>query len=80
MFYGGLNYQVEHHLFPSMPRPHLAAASTLVRQYCEEFKVPYTVATMRESYAQVITYLNKVGLSGRDPFECPMVTQLRPNF
>jgi hypothetical protein len=35
---------------------------------------------MRESYAQVITYLNKVGLSGRDPFECPMVTQLRPNF
>ncbi len=80
MFYGGLNYQVEHHLFPSMPRPHLAAASKLVRQYCEEYKVPYTVATMRESYAQVITYLNKVGLSGRDPFECPMVTQLRPNF
>lgn len=80
MFYGGLNYQVEHHLFPSMPRPHLARASKIVRRYCAEFNIPYTVASVRESYAQVITYLNKVGLSGRDPFECPMVAQLRPNF
>lgn len=80
MFYGGLNYQVEHHLFPSMPRPHLAAASKVVQRYCEEFNVPYTVASMRQSYSQVITYLNKVGLSGRDPFECPMVSQMRPQF
>ncbi len=80
MFYGGLNYQVEHHLFPNMPRPHLAQASKIVRRYCAEFNVPYTVASMRQSYSQVITYLNKVGLSGRDPFECPMVSQMRPNF
>ena len=79
-FYGGLNYQVEHHLFPSMARPNLHAASLLVRKYCEELSVPYTVTTMRHSYAQVITYLNKVGLSGRDPFECPMVADLRPQF
>ena len=75
--YGGLNYQVEHHLFPSMPRPNLHAVSQIVRQYCAEHQIPYTVATVRESYASVIRYLNKVGLSARDPFECPMISSLR---
>lgn len=75
--FGGLNYQVEHHLFPSMPRANLAAVSAIVRNYCAEHRIPYTIATVRESYAQVITYLNKVGLSARDPFDCPMVTQFR---
>ena len=31
---GGLNYQVEHHLFPNMPRPHLAKAREIVREHC----------------------------------------------
>ncbi|WP_353616708.1 acyl-CoA desaturase [Arthrobacter sp. AQ5-05] len=76
--YGGLNYQVEHHLFPSMPRANLAAVAHIVREYCDELKVPYTVATPKQSYAQVISHLNKVGLSARDPFECPMVDEYRP--
>src|SRR5262249_13634203 len=33
---GGLNYQIEHHLFPSMPRPHLRLAQPIVRQFCAE--------------------------------------------
>jgi fatty acid desaturase len=33
---GGLNYQVEHHLFPSMPRPNLRRAQHLVRSFCGE--------------------------------------------
>ena len=75
--YGGLNYQVEHHLFPSMPRANLHAVSQIVREYCAEHHIPYTVATVKESYASVIRYLNKVGLSARDPFECPMISSLR---
>lgn len=75
--YGGLNYQVEHHLFPSMPRANLAGVSKIVRTYCAEHQIPYTVASVRESYAQVISYLNKVGLSARDPFECPMISGYR---
>ena len=63
--FGGLNYQVEHHLFPSMPRANLAPVARIVREYCHELKVPYTVASVSQSYAQVITYLNKVGLSAR---------------
>ncbi|MCC3292607.1 acyl-CoA desaturase [Arthrobacter sp. zg-Y1110] len=78
-FMGGLNYQAEHHLFPSMPRPHLARAAELTRAYCAEHQIPYTETTLLRSYANVITYLNKVGLSGRDPFECPMVSTYRPS-
>ena len=36
---GGLNYQIEHHLFPSMPRPNLKRAQPLVRDYCDRHQV-----------------------------------------
>jgi fatty acid desaturase len=32
---GGLNYQIEHHLFPSMPRPNLRRSQTIVKEFCE---------------------------------------------
>jgi len=74
---GGLNYQVEHHLFPSMPRPHLAKAREIVREHCRTLDVPYTETTLWRSYAIVIAYLNEVGLAARDPFECGMVARFR---
>src|SRR5580692_9105805 len=39
---GGLNYQIEHHLFPSMPRPSLRRAQGLVAAFCADRGVPYT--------------------------------------
>ena len=39
---GGLNYQIEHHLFPSMPRPNLRQVQPIVREYCEVHGVTYT--------------------------------------
>jgi fatty acid desaturase len=48
---GGLNYQVEHHLFPSMPRPNLRRAQRLVRQFCHEIGLPYTETSLIDSYA-----------------------------
>ena len=76
-FMGGLNYQIEHHLFPNMPRPHLRQAQEIVREYCETHKIPYTETRLFESYGIVIRYLNEVGLAARDPFDCPMVSQYR---
>ena len=75
--FGGLNYQVEHHLFPNMPRPHLAKAREIVREYARTLDVPYTETTILQSYGIVIKYLNRVGLAARDPFDCPMVNQFR---
>ncbi|GIG30623.1 fatty acid desaturase family protein [Cellulomonas marina] len=75
---GGLNYQVEHHLFPSMPRPHLKRAAEIVKAHCAEHGVPYTETGLVESYRIVVRYLNRVGLAARNPFECPMVQSYRP--
>jgi fatty acid desaturase len=76
---GGLNYQVEHHLFPSMPRFHLAQARQLVIDHCQAHGVPYTEVSLPKSYAAVIEYLNRVGLAARDPFACPIASQLGRN-
>jgi fatty acid desaturase len=75
--YGGLNFQIEHHLFPNMPRPHLRKARVLVREHCRSLGVPYTEASMVSSYRIVIGYLNRVGLAARDPFDCPLAGQMR---
>lgn len=74
---GGLNYQIEHHLFPSMPRPNLKRAQPIVRAYCFDNGVPYLEVGLLESYGIVVRYLNDVGLKARDPFDCPLASQLR---
>ncbi|MFC7624657.1 fatty acid desaturase family protein [Microlunatus sp. GCM10028923] len=75
-FMGGLNYQIEHHLFPSMPRPHLRRAAQIVREHCRQVKLPYIETSLPASYARVVKYLNEVGLHARDPFDCPAARSL----
>jgi fatty acid desaturase len=58
---GGLNYQIEHHLFPNMPRPNLRRAQPLIRAFCTRHNIPYTEATMFGSYAEAIRHLHHVG-------------------
>ncbi|MDQ1006508.1 fatty acid desaturase [Streptomyces sp. V4I23] len=60
-FLGSLNYQIEHHLFPSMPRPHLALARPLVRAHCRALAVPYTETGLIDSYRQALGHLHDVG-------------------
>jgi fatty acid desaturase len=62
---GGLNYQIEHHLFPSMPRPNLRRAQTLVAAFCADRGVPYARASLIGSYAQVLRHLDSVGRPAR---------------
>jgi fatty acid desaturase len=58
---GGLNYQIEHHLFPNMPRPNLRHAQPLVRAFCAQHDLPYAEAGLFGSYAQAIRHLHTVG-------------------
>jgi fatty acid desaturase len=58
---GGLNYQIEHHLFPSMPRPNLRRAQTLVRGFCHEHGVAYCETTILRSWRHVLSHLDDVG-------------------
>ncbi|MEP7762386.1 acyl-CoA desaturase [Sanguibacter sp. 25GB23B1] len=74
---GGLNYQIEHHLFPSMPRVSLRHAQPIIAAFCAEKDVKYTQTGLFESYGIVIRYLNEVGLGARDTFTCPLVQSHR---
>ncbi|MFD3946619.1 fatty acid desaturase family protein [Streptomyces sp. NPDC058579] len=60
-FLGGLNYQIEHHLFPSMPRPHLRLAQPAVRAHCRTVGISYTETGFVESYRQALGHLHEVG-------------------
>ncbi|MFD4631112.1 fatty acid desaturase family protein [Streptomyces sp. NPDC058284] len=60
-FLGGLNYQIEHHLFPSMPRPHLRLAQPVVRAHCARVDMSYAEAGFVDSYRQVLRHMYEVG-------------------
>jgi fatty acid desaturase len=61
VLYGGLNYQIEHHLFPSMPTPSLRRAQPIVEQYCADLGVSYLSTGMRASYGQALRSLHQAG-------------------
>jgi fatty acid desaturase len=58
---GGLNYQIEHHLFPNMPRASLRHAQPLVRAHCEALGLPYCETSLLGSYRVALTHLNAMG-------------------
>lgn len=58
---GGLNYQIEHHLFPNMPTPNLRHAQRIVRDYCAEIGVPYHETGLIASYREALAHLHRVG-------------------
>jgi fatty acid desaturase len=76
---GGLNFQIEHHLFPSMARPHLRATRKLVREACREQGIAYTETSLARAYVIVLTYLRDIGMySGQlASFDCPAAGQYR---
>ncbi|WP_114854970.1 acyl-CoA desaturase [Brachybacterium sp. YJGR34] len=74
---GGLDLQIEHHLFPRMPSGHLRKVRPLVQEFCAERGITYTETSLPASYRIIVRYLNDVGLGHADPMECPLASQLR---
>ena len=58
---GGLNHQIEHHLFPNMPTPNLRRAVPIVRDYCAEIGVGYEQTGLIDSYTRALRHLHRVG-------------------
>jgi fatty acid desaturase len=58
---GGLNHQIEHHLFPSMPSPNLRKAKPIVQAYCAQTGVQYVECSLATSYALALRHLHEVG-------------------
>jgi fatty acid desaturase len=61
-WYGGLNYQIEHHLFPSMPRQNLKNAHQVVKAFCQEHEVSYYETSSFRSYKEILSFLHGIGV------------------
>jgi fatty acid desaturase len=75
---GGLNYQIEHHLFPSMPRPSLRRSQALIKEFCLQRGLPYCEASFGGSYAQALRYLNTIGKPPRPIPGAPLLASAVP--
>ncbi|MFJ3309376.1 fatty acid desaturase family protein [Streptomyces sp. NPDC086549] len=60
-FMGGLNYQIEHHLFPSMPTTALRQAQRITEQYCAELGIPYHQTGLVASHREALRHLRSAG-------------------
>ena len=60
-WYGGLNYQIEHHLFPRMPRNNLRLAQPIVKDFCRAHAIAYHETSVLQSYGEILQHLHEVG-------------------
>jgi fatty acid desaturase len=60
-WYGGLNYQIEHHLFPSMPRNKLREVQAIVKAFCRDHAIAYHETSVLQSYREILQHLHEVG-------------------
>jgi linoleoyl-CoA desaturase len=59
---GGLNFQVEHHLFPNISHVHYPEVSKIVKQTCAEFNIPYLEhKKMSLAFASHVKHLRRLG-------------------
>ncbi len=61
-FVGGLNFQVEHHLFPRISHVHYPAISKIVEQKCKEFNIQYhSMPTMISAIGSHYRFMKMLG-------------------
>ena len=65
-WYGGLNYQIEHHLFPRLPRNKLREAQPIIRGFCRDHSIAYHETSVLQSYKEILQHLHEVGAPLRE--------------
>ena len=58
--YGGLNYQIEHHLFTMIPRNRLGKARPIVKEFCRQRGIPYYETGTLRSYREILSHMHEV--------------------
>jgi fatty acid desaturase len=67
LVFGGLNYQIEHHLFPRMARVHFRRAAAIVAPFCRTHGLPYEVASPPYAFGDIFIRAHRVGQVARRP-------------
>ncbi|KAJ3480300.1 hypothetical protein NLG97_g8102 [Lecanicillium saksenae] len=68
--HGGLQFQVVHHLFPRVPRHNLRKVQTMVRQFCEETSIPYSILGFTDGNRKVLGRLEEISEQVRILVSC----------
>ena len=67
-FTGGLNLQIEHHLFPTVNHCHLKALSPIVRELCDKYNIPYhESSSVYEAISKHFQHVTQMGKPKRKP-------------
>ncbi|KAK3321297.1 fatty acid desaturase [Cercophora scortea] len=69
-FHGGLQFQAVHHLFPRVPRHNLRRVQFLVREFCEETGIPYSILGFVDGNMKVLDRLQAVGDQVKNLINC----------
>jgi len=64
-FHGGLQFQIEHHIFPRLPRHNLRHAQTLIKQVCKEHGIPYREETFFQGNVTLLSTLARTASAVR---------------
>ncbi len=64
-YYGHLNYQIEHHLFPTLARHRMPAARRIIRKFCHDSDIEYCETSILGSYVDIIRHMHQVSLYAR---------------
>lgn len=65
-FHGGLQFQIEHHLFPRLPRCQLRKTAPFVKELCKKHNLPYNCASFWKANAMTLDTLRAAALQARD--------------
>jgi fatty acid desaturase len=74
-WFGGLNYQIEHHLFPGIARNGLREARRIVREFCHTHSISYCETGILESFRAVLGHLHRISLTSRHDEEGGRMTR-----
>lgn len=61
IIFGGLNYQIEHHLFPNISRKNLCKIKSIVKDFCYKKNITYNDDTLAKAWRSIFVYLNDIG-------------------
>lgn len=64
--FGPLGCQIEHHLFPNMPRNNLRKAEEIVKAFCRERSIAHHETSVLHSYGEILQHLHQVGAPLRE--------------
>jgi fatty acid desaturase len=67
VWFGGLNYQIEHHLFPTVPRSKLRQLQSIIKAFCAERNICYYEVSILRSYREILQYLHEISAPLRAP-------------